>query len=323
VLCTTETPVLRLIARRLAHGALTLMFVAVAIFFVTAILPGDAAMAVLGQDATAESLAVVRERLGLDQPLLVRFAVWARDVASGNLGVSFGTAMPVAPILLDRLWNSLRLAALAATMSFPTGFLLGMLSAARPGSMADRSVGALALGIVSIPEFFVGLLLAFLFAVKLGLFPAISFVRPDQAASAFLRASFLPALTLALSITPHLVRMTRAAVVSGLTSAYVETAILKGLSRHRIIWRHVLPNVIGPLTSIGALALAYFVAGAVVVETVFAFPGLGRLLVDAVAAKDTPVIQACALLLACVYVIINMAADILGLLANPRLRDQQ
>jgi peptide/nickel transport system permease protein len=310
-----------MVFRRLALGALTLLLVATMIFVATDLLPGDAATAILGQNATPESLAVLRERLGLDAPVHVRYFSWLAHALSGDLGVSFGTSMPVVPLLADRMWNTLRLAGLAAVMSMPVAFLLGVGSAVRAGSAFDRGTGVLALVVISVPEFFLGLVLVFLFAVQLGMFPAFAVVRPGQDSAAFLRSIFLPALTLALAMAPHIIRMTRSAIMSGLTSSYVETAVLKGLPRATIVWRHVLPNALGSLISISALILAYFVAGVVVVETAFAFSGIGRLMVDAVATKDTPLIQGCALVLAGVYVVMNTLADLAAMLVNPRLRD--
>ena len=308
------------ILRRIGLGAATLFVVATLVFTATELIPGDAAFAILGQSADAAALAAMRERLGLDQPALVRYAAWLGRTLSGDLGTSFGTGTAVAPLIAERLWNTLRLAAFAALLGMPAAFLLGVAAAMRAGSVLDRTIGGGALTVVSVPDFFVGLALVFLFAVQLNLFPAISLVRPGQGVDGFLWATFLPALTLALTIAPHLIRMTRAAIIGGLASGYVEMSILKGLPRARIIWRHVLPNVLGPLISISALILAYFVAGVVVVETVFAYPGIGRLTVDAVATKDTPLIQACALVLSAVYVLINMSADLLATVTNPRLR---
>lgn len=308
------------ILRRIALGAITLLGVATLVFVATELIPGDAAFAILGQSASEEALVSMRERLGLDRPAYVRYFDWLGRALAGDLGVSFGTNAPVAPLVAERLWNTLRLAAFAALISMPAAFLIGVGTAIRAGSALDRGVGALALTVVAVPDFFVGLVLVFLLAVQLDLFPAIAIVRPGQDFGGFLWATFLPAMTLALAIAPHLIRMTRSAILSGLTSSYVETSILKGLSRTRIIWCHVLPNVVGPLISVSALILAYFIAGVVVVETVFAFPGIGRLMVDAIAIKDTQLIQACALVLAGIYVGINTLADVLAGLSNPRLR---
>ena len=308
------------ILRRLGLGAITLVVVATLVFVATELIPGDAAYAILQQDATPEALTAMRERLGLDRPAYIRYGDWLVRTLSGDLGTSYGSELAVAPVIADRLWNTVRLAGLAAALALPMAFLFGVLSALWARSVFDHSVGVLALIVVSVPEFFVGLALVFLFAVQLNLFPAISFIRDGQDAGSYLWAAFLPALTLALALAPHLIRMTRSVILSGLGNGYVEAAVLKGLSRARIIGGHVLPNVLGPLISITALILAYLVAGVVVVETVFSYPGLGRLMVDAIATKDTPVIQACALLLAGVYVVLNTLADILATLRNPRLR---
>lgn len=312
---------LMMIGRRLALGVLTLLLVATMIFVATELLPGDAASAILGQNATPESLAALRERLGLDVPAYIRYFSWLGNALSGDFGESFGTSMPVAPLVADRLWNTLRLAGLAAVMALPAAFLLGMNSAVRAGSLVDRGTSIAALVMISVPDFFLGLLIVFVFAVLLGLFPAIAIVRPGQDSIAFLRAIFLPALTLALALAPHMIRMTRSAIMNELSSGYVETSVLKGTSRSKIIWRHVLPNVFGSLVSISALILAYLIAGVVVIETAFAFPGIGRLMVDAVATKDTPLIQACALVLSSVYVVVNTLADLVVLTTNPRLRE--
>lgn len=308
----------KLVMKRIASGALTLLVVASLIFVATELLPGDAAMAILGPDATTEGLAAVRERLGLDRAPHVRYLEWLQRAASGDLGASYGTSKPIAPLLGDRLWNTLRLAAYAAVLSLPGAFLLGVIAAMRAGSILDRTLGTVTLAIVSVPEFFLGLGLVFVLAVQAGWFPALSIVRPGQDIAAFLRATFLPALTLALALAPHVFRMTRSNIVRGLTSPYVEMAVLKGVPRRAIVLRHVLPNVAGPLINIAALVLAYFIAGVIVVETVFAFPGIGRLMVDAVAAKDMPLIQACTLVLSTVYIVVNTLADILAAIANPR-----
>ncbi len=312
-----------MLARRLGSGVLTLLFVASAIFLATELLPGDAATAILGQDATAEGLAALRERLGLDRAPHVRYFEWLWHLLSGDLGISYGTKSPVAALVADRLWNTLRLAAFAATLSLPAAFLLGVSSAMRAGTAFDRGLSAIALTIISVPEFFVGLGLVFVFAVHAGMFPALAIVRPGQDTAAFLRATFLPALTLALAIAPHVIRMTRSNVIRGLASPFVEMAVLKGIPRRTIVWRHVLPNVVGPLINVAALVLAYFIAGVVVVETVFAFPGIGRLMVDAVATKDAPLVQACALVLSSIYVGVNTMADIAATIANPRLRNSR
>ena len=311
-----------LIVRKTALAVLTLLFVAVLVFVATELIPGDAAFAILGQGASTEALEAMRERLGLDRPAVVRFVEWLGRTMTGDFGESFGTGQPVAPLISERLWNTLRLAGLAALIAMPAAIVIGVASAARAGSAFDRVVSLAVLSVVAVPEFFVGLLLVFLFAVQLNLLPAISFVREGQDMTAFLRAATLPALTLALSVAPHLVRMTRSTIISGLTSGYVEAAVLRGVPRRRIVWRHVLPNVAGPLISISALILAYFIAGVVVVETVFAYPGIGRLMVDAVSTKDTPLIQACALLMASIYIFINTLADVLASASNPRRRSR-
>ncbi|MGV3549292.1 ABC transporter permease [Rhizobium sp.] len=310
---------LRIVTKRLALGVMTLLLVATIIFVATEQLPGDAASVLLGQNATPESLAAMRERLGLDEPALSRFVGWIGRMAVGDLGISFGTNQPVAPLIADRLWNTLRLAAFAAAMALPFGFLVGVYSATHAGRLMDRSSAFAALVVASLPEFFLGLGLVYLLAVQFGMFPAISIIRPGQGLTAFFRSAFLPALTLALTMAPHVIRMTRSAILSELSSSYVEMGILKGVARRTIIGRHVMPNIIGSLVSVFALIVAYLIAGSVVVETAFAFPGIGRLMVDAVATKDMPLIEAGALTVSAIYVITNVIADVVSAITNPRL----
>lgn len=308
-------------ARRLLVGATTIWVVASIIFAATEILPGDVAQAVLGPDATPESLAAMRERLGLDRPVLARYAVWLdHALLRFDLGASLGSGRPVVEAVGDRLWNTARLAAVTALLAIPAALALGVISAIRAGSVLDRGIGLAALCAVSVPGFFVAISLVYVFAVQLGWLPALATVRPGQTFPAFVRSIALPATTLAIGLMPHIIRQTRNALLSALSHPHIETAVLKGLPRSAIVLRHALPNAIAPILNIVALVSAYLVAGVVVVETVFGFPGLGRLMVDAVATRDTPVAQACALIFATTYVAANAIADALAVLANPRLR---
>lgn len=312
---------LRATARRLLVGLATIWVVASIIFGATEILPGDVAEAVLGPDATPESLAAMRERLGLDRPVLLRYAIWLdHALLRLDLGASLGSGRPVAEVVSDRLWNTARLAAVAALLTIPAALMLGIVSAIRAGSGVDRGIGVAALCAISVPEFFVAISLVYVFAVQLGWLPALATVRPGQTLPTFLRSVVLPSATLAIGLMPHIIRQTRNALLAALSHPHIEMAVLKGVPRSVIVLRHALPNALAPILNIMALVSAYLVAGVVVVETVFGYPGLGRLMVDAVATRDTPVAQACALIFATTYVAANAIADALAVLANPRLR---
>lgn len=315
---------LRLTARRLLSGLVTIWVVTTLIFLVTEILPGDVAEAVLGKDASPESVAAMRERLQLDRPIVVRYAEWLGNSLRGDLGTSLAPGeLPVATVIGDHFRNSLWLASLAASLSVPLSLLLGFFCAAHAGSPADRGVATVAICAISVPEFFIGVVLVYVFAVQLHWFPALASVRSDQSTSAFLKSIMLPAVTLALSLTPHLVRLIRNTLLNVLSFPFIEMAVLMGVPRYRIILSHALPNALGPIITIVALVLAWLVSGVVVIETVFAYPGLGRLMVDAVAIRDMPVIQACALIFSVTYIGVNILADVLAILSNPRLRYQQ
>ncbi|MBB3773766.1 peptide/nickel transport system permease protein [Angulomicrobium tetraedrale] len=305
---------------RVASAFATLAIVSLLIFSSTQLLPGDAAEALLGQQATPESLAALRAQMGLDQPAALRYLHWIEGLSRGDLGTSIGSGVPVASLIREPFLNSLKLAALAAFISIPLALSLGLLSVLRLGSIWDRGINLGALCAVSVPEFFVAVLLTYLFAVQLGWLPATATIRPSQSIEQQLRALILPTAVLTLVVTAHMARMTRSAVLNVLTLPYIETALLKGVRRREIILRHALPNVVAPIVSVIAVVIAYLVAGVVVVEVAFAYPGLGRLMVDSVAIRDLPLIQACGLIFCAVYLLVNLLADIVTTVTNPRLR---
>lgn len=313
--------VLRAAFRRLVLAALTLLAASALIFAAVEALPGDFAEAALGRSATPETVAAFRRELGLDRPAPARYLAWIAGALRGDLGRSFaGARRPVAALVLPRLGNTFFLAGLAALVAVPLALALGLLAAVRRGGVLDRAANLVTLAAVSVPEFLVAYLLVLLLAVKLPLFPALATVHPGTPLLERAARSALPALTLVLVTVAHMMRMTRATIVNLLASPYVEMARLKGAGPGRVVWRHALPNVWGPIANVVALNLAYLVVGVVVVEVVFVYPGVGQLLVDAVTARDVPVVQACALLFAAVYVALNLAADLAATLANPRLR---
>lgn len=309
-----------LLAKRLLLGLATLLAVSVLVFASTEILPGDTASAILGRQATPEAVAAIRAELGLDRPAPARYAEWLGGFARGDLGRSLANREPIAPELGRRLGNTAFLAGAAALLAVPLAVGLGVLAAIRRGRAFDRVVSVLTLAAISVPEFLVGYLLVMLLAVSLPLFPSLASITPGMGLAERLYAVALPALTLTLVVVAHTARMTRAAVVDVLASPYVEAARLKGLPERRVVARHALPNALGPVAAIVALNLAYLVAGVVVVEVVFVYPGLGQYMVDAVARRDVPVVQACALVFAAAYVALNLLADLVGVAGNPRLR---
>ena len=290
------------------------------IFAGTQILPGDVAQSILGQSATPQSLANLREELGLNQPAIVRYFVWLGGVMTGDLGTALTTRQDIATTLLPRLWNTLFLAFWAAIVSVPLAILLGLLAVRYRNGPIDKAISGFALASTSLPEFFIGYLLIFFFAVKMQWFPSISTVYDGMPFLEKLRAIVLPATVLVLVVLAHMMRMTRAAILNVMQSAYIETAELKGLGALDIIRKHAFPNAIAPIVNVVMLNLAFLVVGVVVVEVIFVYPGMGQYLVDHVAKRDVPVVQAVGLIFAAVYISLNIIADIAAILANPRLR---
>ncbi|MGB3176887.1 MAG: ABC transporter permease [Albidovulum sp.] len=309
-----------LILGRLFSGLVTLFIVSVLVFAGTEILPGDVAQAVLGQQATPEAVQAIRDKLDLDQPAAVRYVSWLWDFVRGDLGRSLLSGREVSELIGRQLGNSLFLAAVAAVIAIPLSVGLGLLAALYEDRPTDKSITASTLIFVSLPDFLLGYLLLLLFAVKLGWFPALSRISSSMSFIEQLRAVALPCVTLALVVSAHTMRLTRAAILSVMNQAYIEMAELKGATRGRIILRHALPNALSPILNIVMLTLAYLIVGVVVVEAVFNYSGLGRTMIDAVSKRDMPLVQACGLIFASVYVILNLTADILSILTNPRRR---
>jgi peptide/nickel transport system permease protein len=308
----------RMIARRLLLGLLTLFIISLVIFGATELLPGDLARELLGQSATEETLAALREQLGLNDSAPVRYWNWLTGVLQGDFGVSMATQRPISELVGARLSNTLFLALYAAALSVPLSLLLGMLAALWRNSIFDRASNAMALTAISFPEFFVAYILI-LWLAQTGLFPSMVRITPSTTFAEQLYMSFLPALTLTLVVTAHMMRMTRAAIINLLASPYIEMARLKGLSPLRVVLHHAVPNALAPIINVVALNLAYLITGVVVVEVVFVYPGLGQLMVDAVTNRDIPVVQAIALIFAAAYVLLNLIADVLSTVTNPRL----
>ncbi|MFD2857305.1 ABC transporter permease [Seohaeicola zhoushanensis] len=312
--------VFKLVLKRLGLGVLTLLVISVLIFFAVELLPGDIAQAVLGQSATPENLAALREQLGLNVPAPVRYFHWLTGAIQGDFGTSLITGDRVGSTIGPRLLNTLFLASYAAVIAVPAAILLGIFVALLRNTIFDRVANVLTLTAISSPEFFLGYILILYLAVKTGWFPAIASIGRNADFSTMLYNSFLPALTMVLVVMAHMMRMTRAAIINLLASPYIEMARLKGVPAWRVIVHHALPNAWAPIINVVALNLAYLITGVVLVEVVFVYPGVGQLLVDAVAKRDFPIVQACCLIFAATFILLNLAADVGAILTNPRLR---
>lgn len=312
-------PILRMITLRLGLGLFTLLVISILIFLAVSLLPGDIAQQVLGQSATPDTVAAFRRELGLDQPLAWRYFSWIGGVLSGDFGHSLANGRPVSELLRARLGNTMFLAAYAAAIAIPLAIILGLLAAHWRGSWFDRIANFLTLSAISFPEFFIAYILMFWLSVNMGWFPSIADPGAAPDFMDMLRRAFLPAITLVLVVTAHMMRMTRAAVVNVLAEPYITMARLKGVSRWRSITKHALPNALAPISNVVALNIAWLITGVVIVEVVFVYPGLGQLMVDSVTNRDMPVVQACALIFAAVYILLNLLADVLALATNPRL----
>lgn len=311
---------LKLLAQRIGLALLSLLAVSVVVFAITGVLPGDAAQEQLGQEATPESLAALRAQMGLDVPAHQRYLSWLAGLLRGNLGVSTVTQLPVTQLIASRLPNSLLLAAVTALVSVPIALTLGIASAVWRGSWFDRAASTASVAVVSVPEFLVATLAVLVFAVQLRWLPALSYLSNIDTIGQMLRAFAMPVLTLTCVIVAQMMRMTRAAVIDQLEAPYIEMVRLKGASPLRTVLAHALPNAVGPIANAVALSLSYLLGGVIIVETIFNYPGIAKLMVDGVAQRDLPLVQACAMLFCAGYLILVTAADLLGIVANPRLR---
>jgi peptide/nickel transport system permease protein len=308
-----------MLLQRLSLGLLTLFVVSLIIFLGVSMLPGDAAQAMLGQSATPETVAALRKQMGLDLPPHTRYIRWLGGILQGDFGVSIGNKREISELIGTRFANTIFLAVFAAFIAVPLALILGILAALYRNTIYDRTVNVVTLSSISTPEFFVAYILILFVSVKVGMFPSLANVSLDTPFFERVYKTFLPAVTLTLVVVAHMMRMTRAAIINLLASPYIEMAALKGMTRRRIITHHALPNAWAPIVNVIVLNLAYLIVGVVVVEVVFVYPGLGQLLVDSVQRRDLPVVQACCLIFAATYVLLNLIADILSILTNPRL----
>jgi peptide/nickel transport system permease protein len=308
------------ITRRLLFGVITLFIISALVFFGTEILPGDVAQAILGQNATPELVAQMRDRLGLDAPIMTRFFNWMLKLSTGDLGTSLASGTDIGAELSLRLMNTVILSGVTVLISVPTAIALGVWAVNRPGGVVDRTVSGISLTLISFPDFLIAVLLVSVFAVGLGWLPAIASIKPSYTFIDWVRVLILPVTALTLSVLAHMVRMTRAAILSVLSSPSIEMAVLKGIPRRRILFRHALPNAAGPIVNVVALNIVYLVSGVVVIESLFNFPGVGRYMVEGVTNRDVPVVQVCAIIFCSAYVLTNLLADAIAVLLNPRAR---
>jgi peptide/nickel transport system permease protein len=326
--------VLKIILQRLGLGLLTLLVVSIVIFTAVNMLPGDFAQAILGQGATPEAVAAIRIDLGLDKPPVTRYFEWLGGALRGDLGNSFAAANfasfagtdtgsglgSVATQIAPRFANTMFLAGVTAMIAVPLSLILGILAALYRNTIFDRIANIFTLSSISSPEFFLAYILILFLAVLNPLLPSLSNIYDGMSFGERLNRTMLPALTMTLVVTAHMMRMTRAAIINLLASPYIEMARLKGISPIRVIVKHALPNALAPIINVIALNLAYLITGVVVVEVVFVYTGIGQLFVDSVKIRDIPVVQACCLIFAAAYILLNLLADILSILSNPRLR---
>ena len=311
----------QLIVRRLAVSILILFAVSLLIFFATLLLPGDPAAAILGQQATEERIAAINEQMNLNDPAWRRYLLWLGGLFTGDFGTSVATGQSVADLLGERVGSSVFLMVAAALIAIPAGILLGIWSAIRRGRTVDSTITGVSLVLAALPEFVVGIaLVAFFSTTVLNILPAVTMRPPGTQVWDFPSQLVLPVLVLVLVVTPYIARMMRATMIEVLDSGYVEMARLKGVPERRVIVRHALPHAIGPVAQVIAIQLAWMAGGVVVVEFLFRFPGLGQALIDAVHYRDVMVVQAVTMIVAVIYVVVNLLADIVGILANPKLR---
>ncbi|MDH7807567.1 ABC transporter permease [Agrobacterium tumefaciens] len=312
--------ILSLIARRLVVMLTTLLIVSFIVFSATSLLPGDTATILLGQSATPEAVAGLRTAMHLDDPALLRFVRWLFGLLHGELGTSYANNMAIADLIGPRFVNSMKLAGITTVIAVPLALTLGISSAMLRGTLYDRAVTILTIGVISVPEFMIATLAVLLFAVYLKWLPALSLVSEVHTVFDMLRVYAMPVITLTFVVSAQMIRMSRAAVIETLDTPYVEMALLKGAPRMRIVLRHALPNALGPIVNAVALSLSYLVGGVIIVETIFNYPGIAKLMVDGVATRDLPLIQSCAMIFCVGYLLLITTADIIAIMSNPRLR---
>ena len=311
---------IRFIIRRFAFVLLILLISSMLMFAATQILPGDVAKMILGRFATAEALANLREQLGLDRPMAIQYLSWLGNFVRGDWGISLSTDNPVMHLVISRLLNSARLALVAFVMYVPLGIILGLVAALRRNSMTDQAISIGSLSFIGLPEFVTGVILISIFAIKLKWLPASSAISPEAGFIEALPRLILPGITISLVSLAYITRMTRSSTVEVLLTDYVRTAYLKGLRPFQVLFGHVLRNALLPTVTVIAMGIGWLIGGLIVTESLFSYPGLGRLLLFAIQRQDIPLIQAITMLLVVVFSFSNLLADIIYAYLNPRIR---
>lgn len=311
---------LLIVIPRIAIGVVTVLVVSLLVFAGTELLPGDVAQAILGPSATPEAIANISARLGLDQPAHIRYIHWLGNLLQGDMGTSLVSSREVSVLIAERSGNTFLLAGVTALMAVPLSILLGLIASTKPNGRVDKTISGITLTLISIPDFLVAVILVSIFSVQLGWLPALSKIRPDADFIELARMLVLPVTALSFTVIAHMSRMTRTAMLNELTSPAIEMAILKGVPKSRLLLVHALPNAIAPIVNVIALNLAHLISGVVVIETLFNLNGLGKLMVEAVTTRDIPLVQGCAMLFCTIYVLLNLFADTVSIVANPRIR---
>jgi peptide/nickel transport system permease protein len=307
-----------LMGKRLVVAAFILLIVSGIVFFISNLLPGDAVQAILGQSATPEAISALREAYGLDRPPFERYLLWLTGILSGDPGISLANQMPVSDLISDRLPRSMTLAGITAAIAVPLALTIGVLSAMKRNSPLDRALNIITLSLVAVPEFLLATIGVLVFAVELRWFSSLSYLPKNPDFGDYLYNFALPVGTLLCVLIAQMARMTRAAVIEELDKPYAEMALLKGASLTRIALKHALPNAIAPIANAIALGLSYLLGGVIVVEVVFNYPGVASLMVDAVSNRDMALLQACAMLFCCGYMLLVLIADWLSIIFNPK-----
>lgn len=308
------------IVRRLAMLALMFILVSMLIFALTQVLPGDVTTMVLGRYASPEAKAALRSELGLDRPLPVQYASWLANFVRGSWGTSVSLHSGIAHLILERSINSAYLALMALMMFAPLGIVLGLLAGLRRSTWVDSTLSIGSLAFIGLPEFVTGLLLISVFAIQLGWLPASSFIPPGTNFVEAFPKLILPGMTVALTSLAYVLRMTRASTVEAVKMDYVRTARLKGLPPHKVLFGHILRNALLPTVTVIAVSIGWLVGGLIITESLFGYPGLGRLVLFAVQRRDLPLIQATTMLIVVVVMLSNLTADIIYAYLNPRIR---
>lgn len=316
-----EGGLLLFIIGRVLAGIPIILALSVLVFLATQALPGDAAVSYLANTATPERLAVIREQLNLDDPLWVQYGNWAWNALHLDFGSTLTGETEVSSLLKERIQNTLILMGASGIVAIPLSIAIGVYAAVRRGKLFDSSSSVITLILAALPEFVVGILLVVLLSTNIfQIFPAVSFVDPGTLAWINPMILVLPSLTLVLAVTPYVSRIMRGSMIEVMESEYIQMARLKGLSERTVILRHAVPNAIAPTIQVIALQLAWLAGGVVVVEAVFAYPGIGTIMIDGVKGRDLPIVQAITLMIATLYVVLNILADIGTILSTPRLR---